>query len=147
MWTRLNDMDRMLGVMDLLRSRLNRSFLDVARPYDDLGWRAADLTPRTNLYDTGEQLELMAEVPGLTKENLNIRIQGNYLEISGARKAETPEGYTVHRLERGSAEFTRSFTLPSDVDVERVEASLTDGIVSLTLPKTEAAKPKQVLIK
>jgi HSP20 family protein len=148
MWNRLSDMDRMFGAMDLLRSRLNRSFWEAARPFgEDFGWRVTEGTPSTNLYDVGELLEIKAEVPGLAKADLNIRIQGNYLEISGTRKSDAPEGYNTHRQERGTAAFTRSFTLPADVDVDRADASINNGILTLKLPKAEAAKPKQIAIK
>jgi HSP20 family protein len=82
----------------------------------------------------------------LSSDDLNVKIQGNYLEISGTRKADTPEGYKAHRIERGTAAFTRSFTLPADVDADKSEASLKNGILTLTLPKAEAAKPKQIEI-
>ena len=147
MWTTLNDIDRMFGSMGLLRSRMNRLFTDFDRSYgEDYGWRVAEGTPRTNLYDLGEKLEIKAEVPGMTKEDLSIKIQGNYLEVSGTRKSDAPEGYKTHRVERSAPTFTRSFTLPSDVDSEKVEASLENGILTLSLPKAEAAKPKQVTI-
>ncbi|MBU4261256.1 MAG: Hsp20/alpha crystallin family protein [Proteobacteria bacterium] len=147
MWTRVSDFDRMFGAMDLLRSRMNRVFGDFDRSYgNDYGWVVTEGTPRTNLYDAGDHFEIMAEVPGMTKDDLNLRIQGNYLEIRGTRKADAPEGYKVHRVERGAASFTRSFTLPADVDPEKVGASLKDGILTLTLPKAEAAKPKQITI-
>jgi HSP20 family protein len=147
MWTRVSDFDRMFGAMDLLRSRMNRLFTDFDRAYGtDYGWVVAEGTPRTNLYDAGNHFEIKAEVPGMTKDDLNLRIQGNYLEISGTRKADVPEGYKAHRVERGAASFTRSFTLPADVDTEKVEASLKDGILTLILPKAEAAKPKQITI-
>jgi len=148
MWTRVGDIDRMLGTMDLLRSRMNRLFTDYDRSYgEDYGWRITRETPRTNLYDNGDKLEITAEVPGLLKENLNIKIQGNYLEVSGTRKADAPEGYKTHRAEREAGSFTRSFTLPCDIDVDKVEASLDNGILALTLPKAEEVKPKQVTVK
>ena len=148
MWTRLNDFDRMFGTMDLLRSRMNRLFTDFDRAYgEDYGWRVAEGTPRTNLYDNGDTFEIRAEVPGLAKEELKIKIQGNYLEISGKRKSDAPEGYKAHRVERGAATFTRSFTLPSEVDVDKVAASLHDGLLFLTLPKAEVAKPRQIDIQ
>ena len=147
MWTTVNDIDRMFGSMGLLRSRMNRLFTDFDRSYgEDYGWRVAGGTPRTNLYDLGEKLEIKAEVPGIKKEDLNIKIQGNYLEVSGTRKSDAPEGYKTHRVERSASTFTRSFTLPSDVDSEKVEASLKNGILTLSLPKAEDAKPKQVTI-
>jgi len=89
---------------------------------------------------------LIAEVPGLSKEDLSIRIQGNYLELSGTRKSDSPEGYKTHRAERPAATFTRSFTLPAEIDTDRIEAVLTDGILNLVMPKAEAAKPKQITI-
>lgn len=148
MWTTVGDIDRMFGAMDLLRSRMNRMFTDVDRSYgDNYGWRlAVDSTPRTNLYDRGEDFMIVAEVPGMSKDDISIRIQGNYLELSGSRQNDAPEGYRSHRVERPAATFTRSFTIPSDVDADKVEARLKDGLLMLTLPKAEAAKPKQISI-
>lgn len=147
MWTRVNDFDRMFDTMDLLRSRLNRVFLDNDKSYgDEYGWRILNGSPRTNLSDSGDSFRLIAEVPGLSKDDLNIKIQGNYLELSGSRKSDAPEGYKAHRVERDTASFTRSFTLPADVDVEKIEAVLKDGLLTLALPKAEAAKPKQISI-
>ena len=147
MWTRISDIDRMFGTMDLLRSRMNRLFTDFDRSYEnDYGWQIAEGAPRTNLYDAGDHLEIKAEIPGMTKDDLNIKIQGNYLEVNGTRKSDAPEGHKAHRVERKVNSFTRSFTLPSDVDTEKVEAALENGILTLTLPKAEAAKPKQITI-
>lgn len=147
MWTRWNDIDRMFNAMDLLQSKMNRIFSDFDRNRTfPAGLTMPESGPRTNLYDAGNHLEMKMEVPGIAKEDLSIKIQGNYLEISGTRKADTPEGYKAHRLERGTASFSRSFTLPADVDSSKVAASLANGLLSLTLPKAEAAKPKQIAI-
>lgn len=147
MWTRWNDIDRMFNAMDLLQSRMNNMFPDYGKfRRFPVAWDASQTAPRTNLYDAGENLEMKVEVPGMTKDDLNIKIQGNYLEINGTRKSDTPEGYTVHRVERGTATFSRSFTLPSDVNSDKVEANLKNGLLTLTLPKSEAAKPKQIAI-
>lgn len=147
MWTRASDIDRMFGAMNLLHSRMNRLFTDFDRSYGtEAGWRVFEGTPKTNMYDLGDKLQIVAELPGIAKEDLNVRIQGNYLELSGSRKSDAPEGYKAHRIERGSKTFTRSFTLPVDVDSERVEAVLKDGVLTMNLPKVEAAKPKQITI-
>lgn len=147
MWTRISDFDRMFGAMDLLRSQVDRMFTDFDRVYgNEYGWAVRGGMPRTNLHDAGNQLELLAEVPGMSKDDLNIKIQGNYLEISGTRKTDAPEKYKVHRVEREAVSFTRSFTLPADINTEKVEASLKNGILSLKLPKSEAAKPKMITI-
>ena len=149
MWTTGSDLDRVFGSMDLLRSRMNRLLSDFDRSYGrQTGWDIIDALPLTNLYDAGDRLEVKAEVPGMAKEDINIKVQGNYLEISGTRRSDTPEGYKPHREERDTeASFTRSFTLPSEeINSEKVGASLKNGILTITLPKTEAAKPKQVTI-
>lgn len=140
MWTRWNEIERMFNTM-------NRLFPEYGRSWTLPAWDVTQSGPRTNLYDAGDHLEMKVEVPGIEKDDLNIKVQGNYCEISGSRKADTPEGYSAHRVERGTTSFTRSFTLPSDVDTGKVEAQLTNGVLMLTLPKSEPAKPKQIAIK
>jgi HSP20 family protein len=136
----------MFQTMDLLHNKMNRLFPEYGRSRAFPAWNVAQSGPRTNLYDLGDHLEMKVEVPGIEKEALNVKVQGNYLELSGSRKSDAPEGYSSHRVERGTTSFTRSFTLPSDVDTGKVEAQLTNGVLTLTLPKLEAAKPKQITI-
>ena len=100
-----------------------------------------------NLYDTGEQLELHVELPGFAKEDIHIKVQGNYLELSGTRKTAVPEGYTAHRQERENPQFTRSMTLPIEVDSSLATATIKNGMLSLTLPKSVAARPQQITIR
>ena len=147
MWGNWNDIDRIFNTMDLFNTRWNRIFGDydrfMTRPAT---FAAPEAGPRTNLYDAGDHLEIIAEVPGINREDLNVKLQGNYLEIRGSRKGDAPEGYTRHRVERGATTFSRSFTLPAEVDATKVEAKLKDGLLTLILPKAEAAKPKQITI-
>lgn len=141
MWTRMSDIDRLFSAMDLLRSsNLERSYGEGS------GWRVVGGFPKTNMYDNGDSFKVIAEVPGVNKEDLNIRIQGNYLELSGSSKSDAPEGYKAHRIERNTSTFTRSFTLDADVDADRIEAVLEDGLLTLVMPKAESAKPKQIAI-
>ncbi|MEJ2057685.1 MAG: Hsp20/alpha crystallin family protein [Desulfofustis sp.] len=148
MFARISDIDRMFDAMGMLRGRLDSLYNELDRPAVWGGnWLTDGNFPRTNLYDRGDRFELIAEIPGLTNDDLEVKIQGNYLEISGNREVHEPEGYRVHRSERGSASFTRSLTLPADVDSSRADANLKDGILVLTLPKSEAAKPRQISIK
>lgn len=148
MFTRVSDLDRMFDAMGLLRSRFDNLFneFDQTAGYEPR-WSVPGTYPRTNLYEKGDQFELVAEVPGLSKDDLDVKLQGNYLEISGKRQVKAPEGYRSHRVERGSATFTRSLTLPAEVDSDKVSATLKDGILVLTMPKSEAAKPRQISIK
>lgn len=126
---------------------MDRLFSDYDRSYlSDPAFTLRSNSPRTNLLENGDTFEVQAEVPDISKDDINIKIQGNYLEISGKRSVKPPEGYKVHRNERGSSSFSRSFALPDDVDAEKVEAALKDGILYLTLPKSKTAKPKQITI-
>ncbi len=147
MLMRLHDIDRMFNAMDLLQRRLTGEPVpNSGRPLF-AGLNVPQPGPSANLYDQGENLEMTLEVPGMGKDDLTIKIQGNYLEVSGKREADAPEGYSAHRVERGTSSFTRSFTLPAEVDSGKVEARLNNGLLVLVLPKAEAAKPKQITIK
>lgn len=147
--TRLLDLQRMLSSMDALRDRvnfLNGDYHDSV-PLYDRAWGFADNWPKLNLYDTGDQLEVKVELPGFAKEDIHIKVQGNYLELSGSRKTACPNGYTIHRQERENPTFTRSMTLPIEVDSAKAVASIKEGILHLILPKTVAAKPQQITIR
>jgi len=148
MFTRLNDIHQFLGAMDLFRNHMNTIFSDYDRnATPGYPWVGAEAYPRTNLSDTGDNLEVVAEVPGVVKEDLRVKIQGNYLQISGTRKADAPESFKTHRTERSIGNFSRSFTLPYEVDAAKVEAALKDGLLTLVLPKAETAKPRQITIQ
>jgi len=137
----------MFNAMDFLRNNLDSMFrdFDITSSYSPK-WMITDKIPKTNLYDKGDMFEVKAEVPGFSQEELNVKVQGNYLEISGKRQLEGPKGYTTHRTERDVTTFSRSFTLPADIDGNKVEASLKNGILTLSMPKAEIAKPKQIKI-
>lgn len=145
MFTRLSDIDRLFGTMDLLQKKLDSFYTDYDRSFGRR-WVSDESAALTNLYENGENFEMRVEVPGLVKDDLSVQIQGNYIEITGKRSSDAPEGYKVHKMERGLSSFSRSFTLPADVDSSKVSANLKDGILYLVLPKAEAAKPKKITI-
>jgi HSP20 family protein len=147
MLTRLSDIDRMFKTLHLLRNSMEglSSDFDRSSPWTG-GWPGEAATPKTNIYDLGGKFEVRAEVPGFSKEDLSVKVQGNYLELSGSRTSEIPEGYSVHRIERNTMSFTRSFTLPAEIDADRVEAALQNGILRLSLAKSAAAVPRQITI-
>lgn len=147
MLTRWSDFDSMFRTMDLLRSNLDVFLSGFERPGRFAGgWYAEEAMPRTNLYDRGGKLEIFAELPGFTRDELKVKVQGNYLELSGSRKPDAPEGYSTHRRERKVITFSRSFTLPCEVNGDGAEATLLNGVLRLTLPKSAAATPRQITI-
>jgi len=103
--------------------------------------------PPVNVWEEAEVYHVEAELPGVLQENLNIQVTaGNTLTISGERKEETLEG-SWHRRERGAGKFSRVLTFPSALDPDKVEATLENGVLHLTLPKAEAARPRRITVK
>jgi len=103
--------------------------------------------PAVNLYDDKEALTVQAELPGMKKDEIQINLQDGFLTISGERKQEEKyENAESYRSERLLGRFHRSISLPSEVDAEKIKASYTDGILTVTLPKSEKARPKQIPI-
>jgi HSP20 family protein len=90
---------------------------------------------------------LTAEVPGLAEGDINITATMDSLTLSGERKAPVPEGYAVHRQERGALRFARSFTLPAKIDVEKITAGLKHGVLTVTMPKHPESQPKAITVK
>ncbi|MBN1347740.1 MAG: Hsp20/alpha crystallin family protein [Phycisphaerae bacterium] len=103
--------------------------------------------PALNVWEDGDNLYAEAEIPGVPMEDLEIYVVGNELTVKGQRKPADQEGIVCHRQERGMGSFSRSLTLPSDVDSEKVQAKLCNGVLTLTMPKAEAARPKRIEIK
>jgi HSP20 family protein len=104
------------------------------------GW-----TPALDLYQNNDNVVAVVELPGMRKEEIEISLQDGTLTISGERKDETVKE-SAARTERFSGKFRRSVTLPTRVDVNSVNATYKDGILTVTLPKAEEAKPKQIQI-
>jgi HSP20 family protein len=103
------------------------------------GW-----APALDLYQNSDAVVAVVEVPGMRKEDIDISLQDGMLTIAGERERSSGEGENAERTERFSGKFRRSITLPSRVDAGKVSASYKDGILTITLPKAEEAKPKKV---
>jgi HSP20 family protein len=101
--------------------------------------------PVCDVFETAKEIVIRAELPGLTKEQVNVSVENNLLTIFGERKFEEEtrrENY--HRIEFAYGEFRRSFTLPQFVEPAKITAEYKEGILTLKLPKREEAKPKQI---
>jgi HSP20 family protein len=105
------------------------------------GW-----TPALDLYQNNDNIVAVVELPGMRKEDIEISLQDGTLIIGGERKEETSQENDATRTERFTGKFRRSITLPTRVDVNKVSATYKDGILTVTLPKAEEAKPKQIQI-
>jgi HSP20 family protein len=128
--------------MSALSDELDRLF-DFVPNGESVGW-----LPPLDLHEDRDQLVLKAELPGMKKEDIDISLQGDVLTLSGERKEE--EAYSkaeTHRSERFLGRFQRTLTLPYAVNSAKVQASYKDGILTVTLPKAEEAKAKQIEVK
>jgi len=104
--------------------------------------------PPVNVWTNDEKAVVTAELPGVKKEDLNVSVERDVLTISGSREPERlQEGESYRRHERGHGSFARNVSLPFAVDAENVTADLKDGVLSVTLPRTEASKPRRIQIK
>ena len=104
--------------------------------------------PAMNVWTDQDGAVITAELPGVNPEDIDISVQNDTLTLRGNRAPdEVQEGGTYHRRERGSGSFTRSFQLPFQVASDQVEASYAKGVLSITLPRAEADKPKTIAIK
>jgi len=104
-------------------------------------------SPAVDILETEDSLVLRADLPDVKVEDIDVRVENNTLTLRGNRKFEKDENAKGwHRIERSYGEFTRSFAVPSSVDTEKVAADYHNGVLTISLPKKEAAKPKQVKV-
>ena len=129
-----------------MSNRLNRTANDpyTQRTEDSFGTWA----PPVDIFEKHDHLIIRAEIPGVQKEDVDVRIENGVLTLQGERKqeAEVTEG-NAYRMERIYGTFTRTFSLPTTVDAAKVTATYKDGVLEVTIPKVETAKPKKIEIK
>src|SRR5580698_6525758 len=133
-----------LGRLTDLREEFDRLFdSPLARTSEFLGW-----APAFDVYEEKDNFIVKAELPGMKKEDINVSLHDGDLIISGERKSETKsEGTEVYRAERYFGKFQRTVSLPPTVAANNVKAEYKDGILTVTLPKSEEAKPRQIEVK
>ena len=131
-----NEMDQ------LFRSLIEKSPLAGPRPYVP-----GSRFPAVNVWEDPENYYAEAELPGLKFEDIELVVLENELTIKGRKTYREQEGATYHRRERGDGEFSRILRMPFEIDADRVEAWIKDGVLSIVLPKSEEAKPRKIEIK
>jgi HSP20 family protein len=110
--------------------------------------RVGYVYPPMSVRETPDEYLVSCEVPGLEMEDLEVYVTGDELTVSGRRSSAVPEeGVTLHRHERESGDFSRAITLPGPVDSGRTAATLTEGVLAVRIPKSEAAKPKRINVQ
>jgi HSP20 family protein len=102
--------------------------------------------PPINVFQQGDSLVAILEVPGVSKDDLEIQAKDNTIRISGKKSFAYPEGVSVHRRERLSGTFDRTLTVPMQIHAEGIKAEYRDGVLALFIPRAEADKPRTVRI-
>jgi HSP20 family protein len=105
-------------------------------------------SPAVDIYETENELVLKADLPDVDQKDIDVRVENQTLTIAGERKFEKKEDNKgFHRIERSYGNFVRSFAVPNSFDTEHIGAQYHNGVLSVTLPKKEAAKPRQIKIE
>jgi HSP20 family protein len=132
-----------------MQERMNRIWGSMSdRGHEDVMSRGA-WQPAVDIFETdGREIVLKAELPGLRREDIDLTVENNTLTIRGQRRRDegVPED-RYHRLERVYGAFSRSFTLPATLDAGRVRAEYRDGVLTVTLPQREEARPRQIEVQ
>lgn len=130
-----------------LSDRLNRMIAE-SSPGGRFGESYGAWVPPVDIFEKGDNLILRVELPGVSRDDIDVRVDNGTLILEGERRRDPVlDESATHRLERVYGNFSRSFALPATVDATKIAASYADGVLEIVLPKSEAAKPKRVEIR
>ena len=143
--TRWEPFRDLVSTQDRFNQLFNETF---ARAFgDEQGTSQRAWVPAVDIYETSDGLVLKAELPGINPDDVEIRVEDNTLYLKGERKFEKEaKEESLHRIERSYGTFSRSFALPGTIDADKVKANYENGILTLTMPKREEAKPRTIKI-
>lgn len=129
-----------------IHREMNRLFDDfLSAPPESRDLIEGAWSPKVDISETEHEVVVTAELPGIKKEDVKVNVQNNVLTLSGEKKQEKEtKEKNFHRIERSYGSFHRSFTLPMEVDTEKIGATYKEGLLKVTLPKAEVSKPKQI---
>ena len=137
----------LVGLQERMNRMFDESFRGSGRGSGEDWALGGAWAPAVDIYEQDGNIVVKAELPGVDPKDVDVRVENNTLTLSGQRKIDNEvkqENY--HRVERAYGTFTRSFTLPSALDQDKIKAEYKDGVLKVTLPKHEQAKPKQINI-
>jgi len=130
--------------LDLLNTNIRRFFDDFPTATQEF---SSTYHPKIDIYEDDKKIYFEAEVPGMNKKDLNISVHDNILTVTGEKKKESEEkGKNFFRMERTFGSFTRSFTLPDEINVEKIDAKFTDGILKIEIEKAIPKKAEERVI-
>ena len=104
-------------------------------------------TPATDIYETKDDIEVIADMPGVTEKNINITLENDVLTITGSQTEKHPEAHELLHCGYGNGIFRRSFTLTEKINRDAIKAVIKNGVLKISLPKAEETKPKQIAVE
>jgi HSP20 family protein len=131
-----------------IQGEMNRLFDWAFGRRGDEGMLESDWAPAVDVFEENDRYHVHVDLPGLKRDDIDVTVQGDVLTVSGEKKRESEtKGEDYYRCERYYGKFSRSLTLPTSVDSTKIEAKYKDGVLELSIPKTEQARPKQIKIE
>lgn len=149
-WNPARDLQTFPSDVMNMQREINRMFDSFFRGglADDDAFVASDWIPAVDIAEHENEYLVKLELPGVNKDDVKITMQNNILSVRGEKKKEKDsKGSDYHRVERSYGAFQRTFTLPSTVKADKIDASYSDGILTIVLPKAEEARTKQIEVK
>ncbi|HWP46168.1 MAG TPA: Hsp20/alpha crystallin family protein [Candidatus Limnocylindrales bacterium] len=134
--------------LSIIQERMNKLFEEsIARSRGEEGTSLAAWVPPVDIYETKDAIVVKAELPGIDQKDIEVQVHDNILTIRGERKFESDvKRENFHRIERAYGTFQRSFSIPNTIRQDQVKARFHNGILEITLPKMEEAKPRQIKV-
>ncbi len=134
--------------LNALQREMNRLFDESLFRPDREDWVGGAWAPQVDIFEDENQVKLTVALPGLAQKDVKVNVENNVLTISGERRLENEEKRDKYsRIEQFYGTFTRSFTLPATVDSTKAEATMSNGVLTISLPRREEAKPKAIEVK
>ena len=124
-----------------------RDQTNLARREGDQSARRMTITPPVDIFEDGQAVTLWADLPGVTKDKLDVRVHDGNLSIEAEAVVPTPANLRLQHVEVREPRFARTFTLSPDFDTSKIEASLQDGVLKLTIPRRDEARPRRIEVK
>jgi len=135
-----NTLDTLLALQEALDVAQNTGYFEGTTT-------STGVYPPINIFEKGGDLVLVAELPGIRKEDLQLQVKENTLRLAGQRALNYGENISYHRIERNTSKFDRTLKLPINVESDKIKAAYKDGILVISLPRAEADKPRKITIQ
>ena len=141
---RMDPFREWMGIQD----RMNHLFRNVFPASEDDQITSGAWTPAVDIYELPESIEMTFEIPGVDKNDVKVTFENNQLTVTGERRLEHEEKHDgYHRIERSHGGFVRSFTIPSTIDPNRIQAVFENGLLRLSLPKRPETQPRSIEVR